>query len=129
MGQKLQPDWLRAVLAGKGRVRPYLHTRMPIFGDANAAPLAADLLVADGAPDADPAQAFAAGDAAAGRKLLGTEGGVGCITCHGIGDRKGLCMEALSLTGAAQRYQPAWFKHNLIAPMEARPGTLMPSFW
>jgi cytochrome c2 len=34
IGRKLQPEWLAKVLTGEYRVRPYLQTKMPVFGAA-----------------------------------------------------------------------------------------------
>lgn len=130
VGRKLREEWLTAVLAGTTATRPYMHTRMPVFGDANVAHLAADFGAADAARAPEKAIPFPTdGDAEAGRLLMGTEGGVGCITCHGVGGRQGLAMNALSLDGATRRYLPEWFQSTLIDPLGTRPGTLMPSFW
>ena len=35
VGAKLRPEWLRKVLFDGAAVRPYMHTRMPQFGEAN----------------------------------------------------------------------------------------------
>ena len=126
-GRKLRPAWLGKVLNGTGQLRPYLHTRMPVFGQANVAHLVSDLGAVD--VDPDPTIVLSGGEIEAGRILLGTEGGVGCITCHALGERQGLAMPGLALNGATDRYQPAWFQENLIAPAKTRPATLMPSFW
>ena len=34
-GAKLNPDWLHKVLFDRARVRPYMHARMPQYGDHN----------------------------------------------------------------------------------------------
>ena len=113
------------VLSGEGKLRSYMPTRMPFFGLNNVEHLVQEFAEVDQPQDID----LSGGDVDAGRILLGTEGGLGCITCHALGDRKGLAMEALSLTGSTKRYRPGWFKENLIHPTKLRPGTLMPSFW
>ncbi len=127
VGRKLKSAALAAALAGEGGVRPYLETRMPVFGDAGTAHLAAAFAAAD-LPGEEPAAPGGA-DVDAGRVLLGTEGGVGCISCHGVGGRRGLAMRALSLDGAPGRYRYGWFRDNLLDPASTRPGTLMPAFW
>ena len=127
VGAKLKSDWLAKVLSGAGDVRPYLHTRMPRFGEQNVGHLVEWFALAD-RPEAD-VEELPEGDPDAGRILLGTAGGVGCITCHGVKGRSGLAMRALTLDGATGRYHPHWFRQNLIDPMATRPGTLMPSFW
>jgi len=124
VGRKLQPIWLEKVLSGESRVRPYLKTRMPVYGEAvsGLSPLLAQA-------DAKAPRQLPGGDDAAGRKLLGTLGGVGCITCHRWGDRPSLGIQALDLSNLGQRIQPDWFYEYLLDPAAYRPGTLMPSFW
>lgn len=124
IGRKLQPEWLAQALAGKRRDRPYLATQMPVYG-ASVAALPA--LLAKG--DAREEVALPPGDVEAGRKLLGTLGGVGCITCHRWGERASLGIHALDLSTTAKRLQPGWLREYLINPAAHRPGTLMPSFW
>jgi cytochrome c len=124
IGRKLQTRWLARTLEGTARVRPYLQTRMPVYGVAT-----------DGLPallaqvDARPAAPLPAGDVEAGRKLLGTQGGAGCITCHGWGGRASLGIQALDISNLAARLQPGWLREYLVDPAAYRPGTLMPSFW
>lgn len=124
VGRKLQPEWLAKVLSGEYRVRPYIHTRMPVYGTATAklGPLLAQA-------DAKPEPALPGGDDTAGRKLLGTNGGLGCITCHRWGTHSALGIQALDLSQIGQRLQPGWLREYLIDPAGHRPGTLMPSFW
>jgi len=123
-GRKLQPEWLAKVLTGEFRVRPYLQTKMPVYGAATAK-IATQLAQADEKKVA----AFPGGDDTAGRKLMGTLGGLGCITCHRWGDRSSLGIQALDLSNLGQRIQPGWLREYLVAPAAYRPGTLMPSFW
>jgi mono/diheme cytochrome c family protein len=124
VGRKLQTAWLVGVLEGRNRVRPYLKTRMPVYGEA-VAELGALLLRAD----AVAAKGLPGGDDTAGRKLLGTLGGNGCITCHQWGGRPSLGIQALDLSNLGQRLQPEWLYEYLVDPAAYRPGTLMPSFW
>jgi hypothetical protein len=112
------------MLKGEGRVRPYLQTAMPVYGAAT-----------DGLPallaqaDARSERTLPAGDIEAGRKLLGTQGGAGCITCHSWGERASLGIQALDISNLAARLQPGWLHAYLVNPAAYRPGTLMPSFW
>jgi hypothetical protein len=124
VGRKLQPEWLAKVLSGEFRVRPYLQTKMPVYGAATAT-LGALLAKADAKPEA----ALPGGDDTAGRKLMGTLGGLGCITCHRWGERPSLGIQGLDLSNLGQRIQPAWLAEYLVQPAAYRPGTLMPSFW
>ena len=124
IGGKLRPEWLTKVLAGENRVRPYLKTKMPQYGVATA-----ELGKLLGVADARPALKFEGGDDTAGRKLMGTQGGAGCITCHRWGDRPSLGIQGPDLSNSAARLQEGWLKEYLINPAAYRPGTLMPSFW
>ena len=141
VGGKLRPEWLANVLderpAAKGadlftthysgepyRIRPYLKTKMPHYGAA-----VADLAKLLGVADARAPLKFAGGDDTAGRKLLGTQGGAGCITCHRWGDRPSLGIQGPDISNLAARLQESWLREYLINPAGYRPGTLMPSFW
>ncbi|MSU73496.1 MAG: c-type cytochrome [Opitutus sp.] len=123
-GRKFQRPWLEKTLQGAARVRPYLRTQMPVYGAAVAA-LPALLAEADSRPE----NALPAGDVEAGRKLLGTLGGVGCITCHGWGERTSLGIRGPDISNLAGRLRPGWLREYLVNPAAYRPGTLMPSFW
>ena len=124
VGGKLRPEWLAKVLAGENRVRPYLKTKMPQYGGATA-----ELGKLLGFADARIALKFEGGDDTAGRKLMGTQGGAGCITCHRWGDRPSLGIQGPDLSNIAARLQEGWLREYLINPAAYRPGTLMPSFW
>ena len=124
VGRKLQPDWLARVLTGEFRVRPYLQVKMPVYGAATAT-LGALLAKADAKTEAP----MPGGDDTAGRKLMGTLGGLGCITCHRWGERPSLGIQGLDLSNLGQRIQPGWLAEYLVNPASYRAGTLMPSFW
>jgi mono/diheme cytochrome c family protein len=124
VGRKLKPDWLTDVLAGKARVRPYLRTRMPVFGTATDG--LTDLLAE---ADRRPEQALPAGDPDAGRRLMGVTGGLGCITCHRWKGEASIGIQALDLETMDRRLQAVWLHEYLVDPAAYRPGTLMPSFW
>jgi hypothetical protein len=81
------------------------------------------------AADTRKESALTGADDTAGRKLMGTQGGNGCITCHRWGEHPSLGIQALDLSNLGQRIQPAWLREYLINPAGYRPGTLMPSFW
>jgi len=129
IGHKLRRDWLEGVLAGKAdkRVRPYLQTEMPAYSE-HAGVLASWLAKIDAKSDAK--RLVKVSDSLeAGRKLLGTEGGNNCITCHNWGERRSLGIPALDLSSLDKRLRPEWFRSYLLAPAEYRPGTLMPPLW
>lgn len=124
IGKKLRPEWLEAVFNGEGRVRPYLHTQMPVYA-AHAKALSKLLIEAD----KKNLPALAAGDVAAGHKLVGIQGGVNCITCHTWGDKPSLGIQALDISDLDKRLNADWFRDYLLNPAAYRPGTLMPPLW
>tara|TARA_R110000850_G_scaffold30303_23_gene83598 strand:+ start:411 stop:2486 length:2076 start_codon:yes stop_codon:yes gene_type:complete len=129
VGQKLRKEWLTGVLAGvpENHVRPYLKTRMPSYS-AHAEQLAEWLTAIDRQPDMttlEPSEEYLE----AGRKLLGVEGGVNCITCHNWGEKKSLGIPALDISSLDKRLRPEWFRQYLLNPASYRPGTLMPPLW
>ena len=124
VGRKLQPDWFAGVLGGTNRIRSYLKSRMPVYGDATTT-LPALMAKADG----KASRPLPEGDVESGRKLLGTLGGNSCITCHRWGDRASLGIQALDISNLSRRIQPGWLQEYLVDPATYRAGTLMPSFW
>ena len=124
VGRKLQPEWLAKVLGGEFRVRSYLQVKMPVYGAATTT-LGALL----GKADAKAEAALPGGDDTAGRKLMGTLGGLGCITCHRWGERPSLGIQGHDLSNLGHRIQPGWLREYVVNPAAYRAGTLMPSFW
>jgi mono/diheme cytochrome c family protein len=125
IGRKLQPEWLQGVLDGKNKVRPYLQTQMPVFG-RSVKGLASALARDD---QSNSKIDFPEGHGEVGQKLLGTIGGLNCITCHNWGERRSLGIKALDLSNMTNRLQLDWLHDYLINPAEYRSNTLMPSFW
>ncbi|WP_218280383.1 c-type cytochrome [Verrucomicrobium spinosum] len=56
---------------------------------------------------------------------MGT-GGLGCVSCHGLKDRKSLGVPVINLTHTVHRLTPEYFKELLLNPQVTQPGTLMP---
>lgn len=130
-GRKLTRAWMERLLWGKGGgVRPYMTARMPAFGKENAAgfvePFAEACLGAEKV-EIDTSGRLGHQRAERGRVLLGVgEGGLGCISCHGLKDRKSLGVPVVNLTHTVERLQPEYFKELLLNPQAVQPGTLMP---
>jgi cytochrome c2 len=130
VGAKLNPQWLRTVLAEGAKDRPYMFTRMPKFGIENVGELITALEAADAAlvrPDPklnvdDNDKKFKA----VGRRLVGAQG-FSCIKCHTFADKRSTGIQALSLTTMTRRLRRDWFHHYLANPQEYRPGTRMPT--
>lgn len=132
VGRKLLPDALKKVLRGEYPVRAYMSTRMPDFGDHNAAALTEALVAADLTGDIVPTprdnNPNLVGRSPWGRELIGING-LGCINCHDLGGNKSLGIRAVDLMHAPKRLWPEWFRDYLIDPAAFKPGTRMPSFW
>lgn len=128
-GWKLTTAWLQRVLYGEGgSVRPYLNVRMPNFGKANTEALPALLAEADkpeNPPSIDTSGLAKHHRSEGGRKMMGITG-LGCVTCHGLKDRKSLGVPVINLTHTVERLNPTYFKALLLNPQETQRGTLMP---
>ncbi|MBT3481517.1 MAG: c-type cytochrome [Opitutales bacterium] len=124
-GRKLQPKWLEGAIKGKRSIRPYLRVQMPDFGVSTKG-LSKRFVnedkvsVAKKSPNKNTEE---------GRTLLGTHGGLNCITCHGWDDRRSLGISSINLGNVHERLQVDWFREYLINPSVHRPNNLMPSFW
>jgi cytochrome c len=95
IGGKLRPEWTHEVLERRGRVRPYMATRMPQFGSANIGSLPGTFEKADARADERHAPELTQRDAKYGRRLAGT-GGLSCIACHNVGEHKSLGIPAIN---------------------------------
>ncbi len=130
-GAKLTLNWLRDVLEKGTKVRPYMATRMPVFGKSAVSHLAEDFKKADGhlvgsnpiRPKLETRDIMRFG-----RQLIGLKG-MGCITCHRFNRRNALGVQAVDLRHVVGRLEREWFSRYLVNPNALRPGTRMPSFW
>ena len=131
LGAKLNPDWLEKVLFEGGAVRPYMHTRMPQFGEANLAALPDLIEAADPAPPIE-IPVFRGPDRGklheAAQQLVGSDM-LACINCHTFNGKSSQAFGGIDLTTTAERLQPAWFADFLINPQAHRPGIIMPQSW
>ncbi len=128
VGDKLRTEAIRATLDGDARVRPYLATRMPVYGAGTTARLPVLFEVADAVPAHGVEPAFSEESVEDGRLIAGTEG-LGCITCHTLAGHKSLGIPAVDLAAMHKRLRPGWFRELLLQPARYQPGTRMPQFW
>lgn len=129
VGAKLKRSWLRKVLVGGEVVRPYLHTRMPIFGRENVAGLAELFSKVDVSKPVEIVRLKDAKQAKDdGRMLVGNRG-LNCVACHTFRLESAAPIKALDLTTMSERLQESWFHRYLIHPQNYQPLTIMPSFW
>ena len=128
VGRKLYSKWMTHVLVDGAVERPYLATRMPLFGAANVAELG-QLFERVDETEAPAVQApVAQSQAELGRRLAGT-GGLGCIQCHVFNGVKSLGIPAVDLTHVQERIKPAWARQLLLDPKSLGMNTRMPIFW
>lgn len=130
-GRKITRAWMEKLLWGSGGgVRPYMTARMPRFGQPNCE--GALTAFAEAGRLGKPIEMDTSGLAKHhrgenGRVLMGVgKGGLGCVACHGLKDRKGLGVAVVNLTTTALRLRPEYFKELLLNPQVTQPGTLMP---
>jgi mono/diheme cytochrome c family protein len=128
VGAKLNPEYLRHLLDVGGHDRPYMHTRMPGFGNANVGHLAAAFANVDRLP-AVPAVKFGqplGRVKSQARKLVGGEA-FGCIKCHTFAGHKAEGVQGIDMTLMTRRLRRDWFHAYVLDPQRIRPGTRMPS--
>ncbi|MDP6369732.1 MAG: c-type cytochrome [Planctomycetota bacterium] len=130
VGFRLTTSWLRSLLLAGERSRPYMATRMPSYRPQALENLAENLGRRGGLwPDAD--LAFPIPDDAAvlaGRRLMDTQDGLACESCHVHGNRPPSGSPGLAMTAFAERLRYEWYRAYMPNPARFKPGTRMPSF-
>ena len=131
VGAKLKPEWLRKVLFDAETVRPYMHTRMPQFGEENLQYLPLLLEKVDRLqkvefpePKRDDRRKYREG----GHLLVGDKG-LNCVACHNFNGNPSPGLKGLDLLTSFERLQPSWFAHFMRNPQKFRPGIVMPNYW
>jgi mono/diheme cytochrome c family protein len=142
LGGKLNPEWSARFMAGdiphkirydnhpKGEV--WLEARMPAFR-SRASDLARGLAALHGFPPQTPTEGpidTAAADA--GRKLVGKDGGLSCVSCHGVGPQAALEVfesEGINLAYTADRLLPGYYRRWFANPLSVDPQTKMPMYF
>ncbi|MCS5608241.1 MAG: hypothetical protein NZ936_21805, partial [Alphaproteobacteria bacterium] len=131
VGAKLKPEWLRKVLFDAETVRPYMHTRMPQFGEANLGHLPGLFEKVDQLPKVElpePKRNDRRKYRDGGHLLLGDKG-LNCIACHNFNGKASPGLKGVDLLNSFERLQPSWFVHFMKNPQKYRPGIVMPNFW
>ena len=131
VGAKLRPEWMRKVLFDAKTVRPYMHTRMPQFGEGNLGHLPALLERVDKLkpvvmpePPRDKRRKLREG----GHLLVGDKG-LNCVACHNFNGKKSPGLKGLDLLTSFERLKPSWFYRFMLEPAKHRPGIVMPIYW
>ncbi len=142
LGGKLKPEWMTKFIAGDiahkmrfdahpaGMV--WLEARMPAFR-SRAADLAAGLAAEQGFPPKSPAELPVNLELAkAGQKIVGKDGGLQCVVCHGVGPLLATDVfesEGINLAWSADRLLPSFFRRWVRSPTSVDPQTKMPVFF
>jgi cytochrome c553 len=127
VGAKLNAVYLKKILAEGSHDRPYMHTRMPKFGDANVGHLVG-LYASVDTPEVGPK--VGVGEPlskmkSAGRDMVGPK--FGCIKCHTFAGAKAEGVQGIDMAIMTQRLKKDWFHNYMIDPSHYRPGTRMPA--
>lgn len=134
VGEKLRPEWVRQFLAGEVpyRPRPWLTPRMPAF-PAYAGHLAEGMAARHGLPPFSPAEPPPDPEAAAvGRRLVTSEGGFSCVSCHAIGSQAPTAVfdaPGIDFIHSARRLLPDFFVRWMLDPLAIDPTTTMPIYF
>ena len=132
VGAKLRPEWMRKVLFDAEMVRPYMHTRMPQFGEANLQHLPALFEKVDRLPKKvelpEPKRDARRKYREGGHLLVGDKG-LNCIACHNFNGKTSPGLKGIDLLNSFERLQPSWFVHFMKNPQQYRPGIVMPNYW
>lgn len=131
VGAKLRLGWLAKVLFEGKRIRPYMTTRMPHYGDAALAGIAELFDELDQAEEVvlnEPTRETRPMVNNGGHLLMGDKG-LNCIACHNYNGKESPGMKGLDLATSFQRLEPGWFYHFMKNPGAHRPGIIMPNFW
>lgn len=131
VGAKLRREWLERVLHDGASVRPYMHTRMPVFGDANVADLPGHLEALDAEeplvfPRPEGEQWKEAREAA--RTMLGTTG-LGCVSCHQFNTKDAPGFQGVDLITTPERLRERWFRDFMVKPTSKVADIVMPESW
>jgi cytochrome c553 len=128
VGHKLRTAWLRQVLVGGGRARPWMGLRMPQFGTGNVGHLADSLAALEGTTPTDDIHKVDLTPAltSAGRRLAGRSA-FGCVSCHDIAGIPNTGTRGPDLAAMTQRVRYEWYLRWLQQPQRMAPGTRMPT--
>lgn len=129
-GDKLNAEWINHILQKGAKDRPYMTTRMPMFGDRNVGALVKQLAEHDQLQQVAEVQFSEPNHRviADARFMVGDQA-LSCIKCHTFGPHKATGIQSLDLTTMNQRLRRDWFHRYLLNPQAFRAGTRMPSAW
>lgn len=129
VGWRLTTHWLREVLAGAGRSRPYLAARMPDYASQRVHALPELFAREQGIlPDTDIEEPQVCDELVlAGREMTGRTA-FGCFACHVYDDYPPTGSPGVAIDRFAERLRFEWFRPFMSNPQRFRPGGRMPDF-
>ena len=134
LGGKLRPEWTEQFIAGQVNEKPryWAPDRMPAFA-TRAGGLARGMAASHGLGPVSPKQPeIDAEMAAAGRKMVGTDGGFSCIACHAVkefGAQQVFESAGINFGQVGERLRKEFFQRWLLNPLRVDPGTKMPVYF
>jgi mono/diheme cytochrome c family protein len=130
VGHKLRTPWIKQVMLGAGRARPWMGLRMPQFGEANVGALPEALAAMEGTTPEDKVHQVPITTARihAGRQLVGKQV-FGCISCHDIAGIPNTGTRGPDLALMSQRVRYDWYRRWLEQALRMQPGTRMPTIF
>jgi mono/diheme cytochrome c family protein len=131
VGAKLKPGWMRKVMFDGDSARPYVHTRMPSFGEENLGFLPALFSQVDQLPAVkfpEIPRKKRGEMRSAGHKLVGDKG-LNCVACHVFNGKVAGGFKGLDLLASYDRLKPDWFVPFMLNPAKFRTGIVMPIYW
>ncbi len=130
IGSKMNPDWFTKVLTEGVNSRPYMNTRMPMFGAKNLASLQSDLVELDRLKGiANVIQTEDEGKVKSHGRFFSGDEALSCIKCHTFGRYQATGIQAIDLTTMTKRLNKDWFQAYMLKPSIFRKGTRMPESW
>ena len=132
VGFKLRANWIDRVIGSEIRTLDWQELRMPSFGADHARWLADALAKASGVDPTQPEEKEFHGEVRQGLDRLGvdgSQGGMGCIGCHGWREFPPLGENGPNLYHAGQSLRASWFRRWMRDPARIVPGTSMPNYF
>lgn len=132
-GAKLRSEWVEKLLKGElaEKTRPWVRARMPAFA-WGARELAQGLAMQHGLfPTTSVEMPPDAELVAIGRKLLGSEGGFACNTCHAVGAKAPIAVfevQGTNFAHVSERLHKEFFLRWMDNPLRIDPTVRMPRY-
>lgn len=134
LGGKLKPEWAEQFIAGRVAYKPrhWIQERMPSFG-AYAEGLAHGMAMEHGFPRktfGEPEIDQIAAEI--GRRLVASDGGFSCISCHSIGKIGATAVfesPGINFAYATERLLKSYFTRWILNPLGVDPTSKMPVYF